>query len=150
MQDKNVYPITVFFHKETTTLNKLHEVANREIPQLYEEIAKLGVKEIAPMQFRYIGCTPDLDKEFELEIGVIVDQVKEYNGKFDFKEWGPMKCVSHVFTGPVSKLGGEYEKIFPQIFQSGKQPSDEVREVYTKFVDMESPENITEIQIGLN
>ncbi len=150
MQDKNVNPITVFFHKETTTLKKINEVANREIPKLYEEIEKLGLKEIAPMQFRYLGCDANPDKEFELEIGVVVDRVKDYDGKYDFKEWGPLKCVSHEFTGPISKLGEEYDRIFPQILQSGKRPTDEVREVYTKYIEIESPENITEIQIGVN
>ncbi|GEM_PF-3464197 len=150
MNEKTVNPLTVFYHKETTTLRKVSEVADREIPKMYEEIQKIGLKEVAPMQFRYLDCTADLDKEFTLEIAIVVDAKMEYSGKYDFQEWGPLKCASSVFKGDLNKIGEEYDKIFPELIKNGKQPSNEIREVYTQYIKMDSPENITEIQIGLN
>ena len=150
MQEKSVNPMTVFYYSQTTTLRKISEVADQEIPKMMEEASKLQLEEVAPMVFRYIGCTEDLDKEFKLEIAMVVKEAKESNGKYGFKKFEPFKCMSHIYKGDINKIGEEYKKIMPPLFQSGKQPSNEIREVYTKYIDMTSAENITEIQIGLN
>ncbi len=151
MEFKDVKPLTVFYHQEKTTLRKLMEVADREIPKMQEEAKKLGLEEVSPMQFRYLDCTSDIDKEFTLEIGMVVGEKKgNLEGLYDFKEWGPLSCASHIYKGDIRKIGEEYDKIFPEVLNSGREYNKEIREVYTRYIAPDSPENITEIQIGLN
>ena len=150
MEVKNVESAKVFYHSEVTTLSGIHEVAVREICAMSKEVEDLGIKEIAPMQFVYYGCDDKPDTKFTLEIAMVIDEEKPNSGKYKFKKLDGFKCVSTIHKGSVSKLAETYEKFMPELFKSGKQMTDQSREVYHKFVDEDSVENVTEIQIGVN
>ena len=150
MKVKTVKPAKVFYHSEVTTVKEIHDVAMREIKNLYKDAEKIGLKEVAPMQFVYYGCDDKLDTKFTLEIAMVVDDEKFYDGKYKFKDLEGFKCVSTVHNGDINKIGETYEKFMPEVFRSGQQTNDQSREVYHKWVSPESPENITEIQIGVN
>lgn len=150
MNVKNVEPAKVFYHSEVTTLNGIHDVAVREIDAMCKVVEGLGLKEIAPMQFVYYGCDDKPDTKFTLEIALVVEEEKPYSGKYKFKNLDGFKCVSTIHKGSVTKLGETYRKFIPELFKSGKQMTDQSREVYHKYVGEDSPENVTEIQIGIN
>lgn len=150
MKVKNVESARVFYHSEVTTLEGIHGVATREIHAMYKVANDLGLQEIGPMQFLYYGCDDKPDTKFTLEIALIVEEEKPYSGKYNFKNLDGFKCVSTIHQGSVNKLSETYGKFMPELFKSGKQMTDQSREVYHKYVDENSPENITEIQIGVN
>ena len=150
MEVKTVKPATVFYHSEETTLKDIYDVAVREIDALCTEAEKIGLKEVAPMQFVYYGCDDKLDTKFTLEIALVVDGKKPYDGKFKFKELEGFKCVSTVHNGSVNDLGKTYEKFMPELFKNGIKMTDQSREVYHKYLEQDSLENVTEIQIGVN
>lgn len=150
MEVKSVKAQKIFYHSELTTMKDIHEVAVREIDQLCAEAKKLGLKQTGPLQFVYHGCDDKPDTNFTLEIALAVDQEKPYDGKFKFKELETFNCVSTLHRGNINRIGETYEKFIPEVFKSGKQITDQSREVYHKWVDSESPENVTEIQIGIN
>ena len=150
MEVKNVKPQKVFYHSEVTIMKDLPEAVMREIDTMYTEAGKLGLKETGPMQFVYYGCDDKMDTKFTLEIVMAVDQEKPYNGKYKFKELKGFTCASTFHKGNINKIGETYEKFMPELIKSGKQVGDQSREVYHKWVSPESPENITEIQVGIN
>jgi effector-binding domain-containing protein len=150
MEVKTVNPVKIFYHTETTTLKEIMSVADREIGNMYAEAQKLGLQESGPMQFVYYGCDEKPDTKFKLEIAMVVDQEKPYDGKYKFKELEGFTCATTVHNGDISKIGETYEKLIPELFKSGRQITDHSREVYHKWVSPESPENVTEIQIGVN
>lgn len=150
MEVKKVKPATVFYHSEETTLAGIHGVAVREIENLYEEAEKIGLKEVAPMQFVYYGCDDKFDTKFTLEIALIIDEERAYNGKYRFKELEAFKCASTIHKGNVNDLSKTYEKFMPELLKSGKSITDHSREVYHNYIKEDSPDNITEIQIGIN
>jgi effector-binding domain-containing protein len=150
MEVKTVKPQKIFYHSEVTTMKDIHEVALREIDKLCAEAEKLGLKETGPMQFVYYGCDDKPDTKFTLEIAMAVDQEKPYAGKYKFKELEGFSCATTIHKGDIHKIGATYEKFIPEVFQSGKQITDHSREVYHNWVDSESSENVTEIQIGIN
>jgi effector-binding domain-containing protein len=133
-----------------TTLKEIQAVAMREIEKMYQEAEKLGLKEIAPMQFVYYGCSDDMEAEFTLEIAMAVDQEKPYEGKYRFKELEGFTCASTTHKGDINQIGNTYEQFMPELVKSGRQVSDQTREVYLNWVAPDSPENVTEIQIGIN
>lgn len=150
MKVKNVNPTKVFFHSEVTTLKKIHDVAMREIENMYAEAAKIELKEASPMQFVYFGCDENPDTEFTLEIGMVVEEEKPYDGKYKFKDLDGFKCVSTIHNGSINKIGETYEKFMPEVAKNGKRMTNQSREVFHKYIDQDSPENITEIQVGVN
>ncbi len=150
MEVKTVKPAKVFYHSEVTTLQGIHDVAVREIENLYAEAEKIGLKEIAPMQFVYYGCDDKPDTKFTLEIAIVVDEEKAYNGKYNYKDLKGFKCVSTIHKGNVNDLSKTYQKFMPELFKSGNKMTDQSREVYHRYIQQDSPENITEIQIGVN
>ena len=91
-----------------------------------------------------------LDTKFVLEIAMVVDGEKPYDGKYKFKELQGFKCASTVHNGSINEMGETYKKFMPQLFSNGHKINDESREVYHKYVGPDSAENVTEIQIGLN
>ena len=150
MEVKTVNPVKVFYHSEMTTLNGIHEVANREIDKLNTEAVKIGLKEVAPLQFVYHGCDDNPETKFTLDIALVVAEEKPYEGKYKFKDLDGFKCVSTIHNGSINQIGETYEKFMPELAKNGKQMTDQNREVYHKYIDLDSPENITEIQIGVN
>lgn len=151
MEIKNVDPKTVFFYAGSATLKTISEIANREIPKLMEAAQKLQIKEVAPMEFHYYGCAENPETEFDMEIAMVVEKpLHDYRGSYHFKTTSPFKCAVTLHKGALNKLGDTYNQFMPEIFKSGHQPSDENREVYTVYETMDSENNITEIQVGLN
>lgn len=150
MELKTVKPAKVFYHSEVTTVEGVYEVAVREIDSLCAEAEKIGLKEVAPIQFIYNGCDDKPDTKFTLEIALVIDQERPYDGKYKFKELEEFKCASTIHKGDINKISETYEKFLPELFKSGKQITDKSREVYLNWVSPESSENITEIQVGVN
>jgi effector-binding domain-containing protein len=150
MEVKSVKARNIFYHSEVTTMNDTHKVAVREIDTLYSEAEKLGLKETGPMQFVYHDCDDKRDTKFTLEIALAIDQEKPYEGKYKFKELEAFNCASTLHHGDINNIGETNEKLIPEVFKSGIQITHQSREVYHKWVDSASPENVTEIQIGIN
>lgn len=150
MEVKAVKPQKIFYYSEVTTMKDLQKVTKREIDTMYTEAGKLGLKETGPMQFIYYGCDDKMDTRFILEIAMAVDQEIPYKGKYKFKELEGFTCACAIHKGNINKIGETYEKFMPELVKSGKQMTDQSREVYHKWISTESSENITEIQIGIS
>lgn len=150
MEVKEVKPARIFYHEETTTLAGIHDIAVREIDNMYVEAQKAGMKEVAPMQFVYYGINDDPQGEIKLQISIFVDEERPTKSKYKFKELEPFKCATTIHKGSIYNLGDAYGKFMPMVAKNGKHLTDQCREVYHKYYSPESPENITEIQIGIN
>ena len=150
MEIKHVEAAKVFYHSEVTTLDEINRVAEREIGGMYAEAEKLGIKEVAPMQFVYHGMETDPAAKFTLEIAMVVNEEKPYDGKYKFKDLEGFECVSEIHKGSILEMNKTYEMLVPQLVKTGKQMGSQSREVYHKYIDQQSADNITEIQIGIN
>ena len=150
METKIVNPKTFFYSEGKTTLNKIHEYADREMPKLLKEMEINGLKEDGPMEFIYLGVTDELDKEFILRISVPVKEEKAAPKGFHFSQQGEFKCVSTEYKGDVGKMFPVYEMMYNKIYKDNYHPKSEIREVYHLWENPTSERNITEIQIGIN
>lgn len=149
MKVKTVNSVKVFYHSEKTTLKGIHDIAVREIDNMNAEAAKIGLKEVGPLQFVYQGCDDNPETEFILEIAMVIEEEKPYDGKYKFKNLEGFQYVSTMHKGDINKLGETYEKFMPELAKNGKQMTGHSREVYQKYIDEDSPENETEIQVGV-
>jgi len=150
METKIIPSQKYFTYSCTTTLAKLNEVASVEVDQVYQESQTLGFEVEGPVQFIYFDCSSDIHKPFTLILALPIAKEKEFkSNKYSLKELDEFKCMRHVHQGSLTDLYLVYGNLFEKLYKSGAQPGNQIREVYKKFVTMDSPENITEIQIGI-
>lgn len=150
MQTKHISPKKYFCFMGQTTLNKISAFASPEIDPLMEEAHKLGLEPSGPLEFIYFDATDDKDKPFTLWIALPVkNEIPVSNSKYSFKTTDDFKCFSHIHKGDISQVYQVYDKIFAELFSKGVKPTNQIREVYENWESVVSPENITEIQIGI-
>lgn len=150
MEIKNVEPITVFCQTVVTNMKEIKQVAEKEIAPLCEEAGKVGIKEMSPMQFVYTGCSEDPESDFTLDIAIPVDtKDTSYKGKYQYKQLDGYKCLSTMHKGSMEELSKAWENLISELFKKGLKPTDEGREVYHKYIDFSSEENLTELQMGI-
>jgi effector-binding domain-containing protein len=150
METKTIPTQKYFTYSCTTTLAKLNELAAVEVDQVYQESQNLGFELTGPVQFIYFDCSSDIHKPFTLFLALPIVKEKDLkSNKYSLKEFDEFKCVSHIHQGPLKDLYSVYGNLFENLYKSGAKPGNQIREVYKKFVEMDSPENITEIQIGI-
>lgn len=149
MNKLTVSPKLYFYHEGKTTLNNIMDYCDPRIPRVYEEAERAGLEAIGPMEFIYFGASNDLDKEFTLRIALPVKEKKPVGGNYHFAESKGFSCVSTLHKGSIINIMGTYDRLFGEIMGAGLKPNDEIREVYHRWEQPESPTNETEIQIGI-
>jgi len=147
---KTVQPKTYLCHTQKTTLSKMMETAGELVDALYEEIWQQKLEKDGVIEFIYLDCNGKPNDPFILKIAMPVKAGATISSdRFKLEETAEFKCVSHIYKGDVSQIGCVYEGLFGEVLAHGHKPTNQVREVYEKFVSLDSPENSTEIQIGI-
>lgn len=151
METKHIQSQVYFCLKMTTTLNTIHETAGPEVDVVYAEALNLQLEKTGPMEFIYFDCSNDRDKSFKLYIALPVKEMLPLNGnKYSYHEANSFDCTTDIHSGNIFQIGETYDELFKELYKNGIQPTNQVREVYSHFVEMDSPENITEIQVGIH
>ncbi len=150
MEQVTVQPKLYFYLEGKTTLNQLLEYADKRVDNMYEELTRSGLEKTGPIEFIYRGASNDRDKEFTLQIAMPVkEQKNEVKAPFRFRRSSNFKCLSHMHKGTFTELAKVYDPLFEYVWDHSLKPSEEIREVYHAFEAPDSPNNVTEIQIGL-
>ena len=151
METKNIAPKKVLVATTKTTHSTMSKDIEGIMTDIMGNIEKGTIKPAGPMEFIYFGATEDMNKEYKLEIAVPVAEETQASGSnYEVKETSPLKCVTTVHKGSMENVMATYDQLFADLMKDGLQPTDEVREVYHKWIDLSSDENITEIQVGIN
>lgn len=147
-QQSNTIP--VISTKVRTTLNNLMQDIGTLPMDIENAVETSTVAQAGPMIFVYRGADGNPDTEFELEIAQPVASTAEYKGKFDTNTLEPITYIERRFTGAFDKIGSHgYEPLINDIMKAGHAMAGQCREVYTHWVNPESDENITELQIAI-
>ncbi len=149
MEQLIVAPSLYFYLEGITSLKKIMEYAAPKVDLAYAEAERLGLEKTGPMEFIYFGATADMEKEFTLQIAFPVKNTKALDNDFKFRQSPDFKCLKKNFKGTMADLGKEYEPMYEYIWNNSLKPSGEIREIYHLFEFPDSPNNVTEIQIGL-
>ena len=150
MEQITVNPKLFFYLEGKTTLKNIMEFAAPNVDLAYAEAERLGLEKTGPIEFIYFGATSDQEKEFTLQIGFPVKDEKNAEYGFQFRQSTNFKCITNRYKGSLTNIGAEYEKMFEHLWNNSLKPSNEIREIYHFFEFPDSPNNVTEIQIGLN
>lgn len=138
--------------KLRTTLMSINQDVDGLPESLFADLGKAGIQPTGPMMFLYDGITDNPNTEIDLRIAipVSVNDAERYNGSNKTFRLEPFHFVESVLHGDLAMLGPKaYEPLFAQIQQSGLSMTGFCREVYQNFVDMQSEDNETRVQVGV-
>jgi|SRR6185312_10462242 len=147
---KTIPSKTYLCHTFTTTLADMMNNAGELVDALYETVFEHGLEKVGVVEFIYIDCNGQPNDPFTLKIAMPVKAgSKVGNTKFAIETRQEFKCVTYTHKGDVTELGSVYTTLYTTLRAEDYKLGNEVREVYEKFVSLHSPENSTEIQVGL-
>ncbi|OUS27364.1 hypothetical protein A9Q99_15290 [Gammaproteobacteria bacterium 45_16_T64] len=142
--------IPVISTKTRTTLKSLMQDIGNLPLDIEKDVEEGAVTQVGPMIFVYRGADGNPDTVFELEIAQPVESTQTYKGKFDASSLEPITYIERRFTGSFVDIGSKgYEPLINDILKAGHAMAGQCREVYTHWVNPESDENITELQIAI-
>ena len=148
---KTVQAKTYLCHTQKTTLSKMMEKIGEQVDDLYQAVTKHGLEKAGVIEFIYLDCNGKQDDPFILKLAIPVKAAAIVNDEqFKLEDTSEFKCLTYIHKGDITEIGSVYESLYENIWGQGIKPSNQVREVYEKFVSLDSPENSTEIQVGVN
>ena len=130
-------------------MSDISAFAAEVIQPLCEEAGMAELAIAGPMEFIYFNVSPDPDKTFALLVALPVERPKPYVGRFFFLEAMPFACASCEVKGPASAVGPAWMELAQEALDHRYRPSGQCREVYKVWLDPQSPDNLTELQLGL-
>ena len=149
MEREIIAPKLYFYLEGKTNLKNLMEFAAPTVDLTYAEAARLQLEKTGPIEFVYLGASSDMEKEFTLQIGFPTKDPKPTERGFQFRQSSDFKCLKFTYKGALKGIANEYEKIYEYLWNNSIKHTDEIREIYHFFEYPDSPNNVTEIQIGL-
>ena len=142
-------PARVFLaSKRTLTIPEIPAFSQAVLGDLFKEASKLGLTVTGPVEFIYFGCTGNPETRFDLYIAIPVKDKAADAGRFEYYESAAFECVYQDYVGSMKGIGNAWSSFIGEAEQSGIVYHDQnhIREVYKKWVDFESDENVTELQ----
>lgn len=151
MRQRTVKAQRVLRYTTEATLKDLDKYTGTKPCELMEEAKRIGYKTLEPQIWQYIGCEPNPDKIFTLEIMLPIQG--EGNGlkpnNFEIVDIPAFKCVSELHEGEWKEMGNTYGKIMNYCKDNNFQYNGLCREVYV-HCDFEEHSNcITDVQMGI-
>ena len=141
--------VTYLYTQQETTIGELGQVIPGMLQKLEEAIDGGEVKVTAAPLFIYEGTTGDMSKPFQLLVGFPVREGTKAPDGLQVKQLEPYHCATAIYSGAMEHVGQAYQKVFTDIFAAGLKPVGGSREMHMYFESPESPNNIFQIQVGV-
>ena len=125
--------------------------AHAAIDSLMAALRQSQIAPAGPVIFVYYGIEADPTQEFDLDICVPLpaDAVISAAAPIACKTLPPFECIAGNYVGSMKGIGPAWRQVADVWRASGRRASGESREVYTRWIDFDSPENVTELQKGI-
>lgn len=148
---KKVPAKSVLCSTHELTIKDIPAIAEQIIPQLFAEAEGLELEVAGPIEFLYRGLDGKPGTSLELTIMLPIKKQKKatQNHQFTQTRTKAIRCASAEHTGSMETIRITYSALFHTVHEEGLKTTDEVREIYHKWISYYSPFNVTEIQIGL-
>jgi len=144
------YAEGTYFHLATrTSLKALPAAMEQLVPQLHRALLAAGRPAPGPLQVVYHGVSPDLERELEVEVGVLVPQGTAPAGGCQVRVLAPFTCATTVYTGGLADVGKAYAMLYPALLAGGRKPLEESRQMVLFWENGTSTNNVMLIQVGV-
>ncbi len=148
IERKSIPATTVIEAAAMLTIPEVPAYAEKIIPMLLAEAENRSMAVTGPCVFTYEGCDGSLDTVFSLKVSLPVDACRG-QGSFDCVRIPAHECLSTAYRGPMKGIGPAWSAFTPLAMQQGLALRPVGREVYVHWVDVDSQDNLTELQILL-
>ena len=145
-------PPTVFLASvhENVTIPEIATIARNEMEQMVDALQAAGGVQSAPITFIYHGADGTPTTPFRLTLAVpLATAPRHVPGGYELVESPEFKCVATDFVGPMPDIMWGYDRIFAAMRENNLVRTPESREIYKKWIGFESPDNVTELQVGV-
>jgi effector-binding domain-containing protein len=148
---KTVPPTTfVMSSHDGVTIPEISAVSRGVVDDMIAELHARGIAPLAPVHFIYHGADGSLTTKFRLTIAFpIARPPAEPIDDYQIAELPAFRCMAAEYVGPMPDIQIAYNEILGAIDSSGRKRSPESREIYKKWIGFESPDNVTELQVGV-
>jgi effector-binding domain-containing protein len=149
VEKKKVSSQLYFGMKTKLTILEIMTFAEKNVHKLIEQAQKLDLEIIGPLEFIYDGIDGTPETKFDLTMVLPIKEKKGDSASFQYMETKPAVCVYTTYKGAMSGIGKAWGQFMNDIHASGVKTTDECREIYKKWIEPESNDNITELQATL-
>jgi effector-binding domain-containing protein len=148
---KTVPPtIVVMSSHEGVTIPEISAVSRGVVDDMIADLNAHGITPLAPVHFIYHGADGTLTTPFRLSIAFpIAERPPSPIEDYEIADLPAFRCMAADYVGPMPDIQIAYTEILDAIRDSGRQRSPESREIYKKWIGFESPDNVTELQVGV-
>ena len=139
----------VAFVARRPTARSLQRVIDEAMDKLRADPAvRDGVA--GPAVLVYRGRGTDLDKSFDLEVGLAVRLgVTPKSAGVSVHALPPLRALAVNYFGPTGAIDRAYDQLLPVVQSGGRRPTGEVREVYADWDEADPAENEVLIAVGV-
>jgi DNA gyrase inhibitor GyrI len=138
-----------FFVAGQATHTTMGDTMKRIVPELLDSVKQAGFVPVSPIVVVMHGVGPDPKATFDFEVGFMVPANTKAGGTGEVGKLEALTCASVVYSGKTTEVGKAYESLYGSILASGKQPTQEVRQMILFYEGEESVNNIMLLQVGV-
>jgi effector-binding domain-containing protein len=145
-------PATIFVvsSHDDVTIPEIPAITRSELDQLVEALDTVGGAPTAPVTFIYRGADGTNTTRFHLDLAIPVrTRPAMLPEPYEVLEAPAFRCVATDYVGPMAHIQRGYDTLFAEMRARGLTRTEESREIYKKWIGFESPDNVTELQIGV-
>jgi effector-binding domain-containing protein len=145
-------PPTIFVvsSHDDVTIPEIPTISRNEVDQMVEAIAAVGAEPVAPVTFIYHGADGTPTTKFRLDIAFqLAEKPAMAPEPYEVVDVPAFRCVATDYVGPMPEIMRGYALLFAEMEEQGLVHSGESREIYRKWIGFESPDNVTELQVGV-
>lgn len=148
VQTKHIPSQLCLAAKTRLSIPDIQDYAEETVGPLYEKAQSLGLEPQAPLEFIYHGIDDRPGTVFELVVALPVKEKRTSEG-VEFIETRSGLVAYEDYKGSMQDIGKAWSQFVHRLRDENLNLSNECREVYKHWVDFNSDENITELQIGI-
>lgn len=139
---------TYLYGSTRTSFQAMSEPVERTIAAMEKAITEGKFRPSGPLVFVYRDLK-DPGQPFTLDVGFCVPDDTAAFGDYKVRKVEPFKCATVLFSGPLSKVPEAYNKVMGALPALNLKPTTTVREFYLYWETPDSPNNIVQIQVGI-
>jgi predicted transcriptional regulator YdeE len=150
--EKKEVPEKVYLSaKKNLTTPEIPDFAGEVMEKLFNEADKIGLAINGPCEFIYLGCCGDPDSSFDLLIAIPIEEKVGEPELFQYYESPAYECVCQEYVGSMNDIGDAWGAFITEAETNGIvfHSDNQAREIYKSWVEFESDENITELQMKI-
>jgi hypothetical protein len=151
MEKKQIPAQLSYCAEKMLTASEISGFAEEVMQKMYSDLEAAAIAVTGPPQFHYFNVDPSGEKPFQLLIALPVAEQKQVDpvSSFFYLQSEPFTCLTEDYAGTMEDLGDAWVSLVGKVIDEGYLPQNQCREVYKVWISFDSPENLTELQMGI-